>query len=112
MMLHAAGVAASAARRYELVVRLLVEPKSEDSTGHPGRLAEVLSVSDVIQDGDKRLYAFLEPLIRGQLGRGAAYPDDWDRWQLLVSVAMTDARGQGRAIGGGCSYPTSASGDC
>jgi len=99
MLLHAAGVAAVGAGRQDVVARLLIEPTTENVfDGQVGPLAEILSPSDVfgVSSGDKHLQAYLQPIIEGRLARGSAYYDDWDRWQMLVAIAVMDARRQDR----------------
>jgi hypothetical protein len=98
---YAAGVAACGAGRDDLVAALLTRPHTDDTRGIRGRLLEVLDTSDVLDgtQAGKRLHGYLRPIVAEHLGRGAAYADDWDRWQLLVTVAMMDARRSNRPIG-------------
>ena len=94
LVAFAAGVAACARQRDDLVTALVNIPRCETFSGLPGPLLQVLDVSEVIgmPDSGKRVHEYLKPIIADQLGRGAAYFDDWDRWQVLVAIAMVDAR--------------------
>jgi hypothetical protein len=95
LLTHAAGAAAAAAGRDELVAHL--------ATGHrvqwqgDVRTAACLFVPDVIwaddADPELRLFERLRPLLQDELALGAAaYTEAWERWALLCYLERYRAR--------------------
>jgi len=93
-LLYAAGVAAAAAARWSLVVRLLTEPTTVDNDRVSRRaVGDVLSPGHVLSThrASRHLHIVLGPLFTGHLALGdAVYIDAWERFEYLRLVSSLD----------------------
>ncbi|MGY1608474.1 SIR2 family protein [Geodermatophilus sp. SYSU D00700] len=95
LLTHAAGIAAAAAGRDELIARLLtgqaIQWQGEVRTAGAVLTPAVLWAHD--RDPDLRLREHLRPLLQDHLAVGAAtYADAWDRWALLCYLERRRTR--------------------
>ncbi|GAA1673387.1 SIR2 family protein [Fodinicola feengrottensis] len=94
MMLYAAGVAATAAERWPLVVRLLREPTTVDPrTGKLRKVGHILGPQETMSHAtaSRRLHNSLLPIFTSHLALGTtAYADHWERFEYLRLVSKTD----------------------
>lgn len=94
-VLYAAGTAASAADRWQLVAQLLTEPATTDSSGRRVPVALFLSPRYVMSTGgaSRRLHNLLRPLLVEHLSLGsAAFIDAWEHFEYLRLVGAADNR--------------------
>jgi hypothetical protein len=92
-MLYAAGTAASAASRWQLVARLLTDPTTTDNSGNRIPIAEFLSPSYVLPtaQASRRVHNLLRPLFVEHLSLGnAAFTDAWERFEYLRLLSAVD----------------------
>ena len=94
-LLYAAGVAAAAAARWDLVVKLLTEPTTPDEDRVSRRpVAYVLSPGRALPmdpRASRRLHMVLRPLFIGYLALGeVVYVDAWERFEYLRLVSSRD----------------------
>jgi YD repeat-containing protein len=93
-VMHAAGVAAAAAERWDVVGRLLTEPRTETHTG--GELLPVplaLPPDEVgLPGGAEQINRILWPLCVEHLGLDtASFVDGWERFEYLHHLLWVDA---------------------
>lgn len=110
LVTYAAGVGATAAERWDLVRRLLREPRTESNTG--GELLPValaLRPDDLgLPGGAAQINDILWPLITENLGLdGASFVDAWERFEYLHHLVWADAglRNAPGIYGGGLGWP-------
>jgi hypothetical protein len=103
MLVYAAGVAALGAERYDLVGRLLTEPRTTDlRTGKLALIADLLDPELTLSRRSRHLFEWLRPVIAGHLGLGGAYDDAWQRFEYLRWVSGTATRlAQQRGVSSG-----------
>lgn len=93
VLAYAAGAAAVAAQRWDLVLRLLTEPTLEDATGsRRGTLVAILNAEECgIAGASRRLCAFVAGVLHRHVGLGVgAAVDAWERFEYLCALtAMT-----------------------
>ena len=112
LMLYAAGVAAVAAERWDLVGRLLAEPRTKDENGNAVKAAAFLSPNNVLggRNASARLYRYLEAIFTQHLTLGtAAYTQAWERFEYLRVIGQLEYRTGPdrphlRAVGGRDAY--------
>ena len=92
MIAYAAGVSAVARGRYDLVVRLFVEPTCEDHTGsRRDRVLGILS-PEVIGRPSRYLHDLLRPILVDLLALGQdRYLTAWERWEHLHQLYRSGA---------------------
>ncbi len=96
-VLWAGGVAATAARRYETVARLLTEPKSVPTYSTtlqvmPAAVSLTPEVLHISQDA-QWFFRLLRRAFVERLGIGRdAYVAAWEKWQIIVRSAASDLR--------------------
>jgi hypothetical protein len=95
LLIHAAGIAAAAAGRDELVARLIAGQRIQWQG--EVRSAGALLVPNVLwahdSDPELRLREHLRPLLQDHLALGAAtYAEAWERWALLCYLERRRAR--------------------
>jgi hypothetical protein len=96
-VLWAGGVAATAARRYETVARLLTEPKSVPAYSSTLQVmpAAVSLTPEVLHIGQDSRWVFrlLRRAFVERLGIGLdAYIAAWEKWQIIVRSGANDLR--------------------
>jgi hypothetical protein len=96
-VMWAGGVAATAARRYETVARLLTEPKSVPAFSTTLQLvpAGVSLLPDVLHIGQDARWVFrlLRRTIAEHVGIGLeSYVAAWEKWQLILLAGARDFR--------------------
>ncbi len=94
LVMYAAGVAAAAAERWDVVGRLLTEPRTETHTG--GELLPVplaLPPDEVgLPGGAEQINRILWPLCVEHLGLDtASFVDGWERFEYLHHLVWADA---------------------
>ena len=93
VLCYAAGTAAVAAERWDLVLRLLTKPTVEDTTGsRRGSLVTILTPESCgVAGGSARLCRFVGGFMHRWLGLGAGLAvDAWERFEYLCMLtAMT-----------------------
>lgn len=95
VLLYAAGIAATAAGRDELLVRVLTEPVSHDDRDDQVPVARELHPGRVLPftRAHRWLHEYLRPLLEGHLGLGTtAYLDASERFEYLRLVQDTFER--------------------
>ena len=93
--MYAAGVAATASGRFDLVRRLLVEPTTLDNTGKTVRVSSDLTYSKVIyvSRSGKYLFDYLQPTFVDHLALGyEAFQESWERFEFLRVLEDAYAR--------------------
>src|ERR1035438_4037244 len=96
-VMWAGGVAATAARRYETVARLLTEPKSVPAYSTTLQLvpAGVSLLPDVLHIGPDSQWVFrlLRRAIAEHVGIGLeSYLSAWEKWLLILLAVARDFR--------------------
>jgi len=106
LILHAAGTAATAAGRWDLVARLLTEPQVIDP--YTGKMVAVADRVDPdsalgVKLATRWLFGALAPACRDHLGLGdVGFLEAWERFQYIDLVAASVRRlrdGSGRGVG-------------
>ena len=90
VLTYAAGAAAVAAQRWDLVLRLLTEPTVEDGSGsRRGTLVTVLNAEECgfVGGSSRRLGAFVAGILHRHVGLGVgAAIDAWERFEYLAAL--------------------------
>lgn len=95
MILYAAGVAAVAAGRWPLLVRLLTEPRTLGRGDEMQRVSQLLPPEFTLgtTTASRRLHEQLFPLCTEHLTLGtSAYTDAWERFEYLRLISVSDSR--------------------
>lgn len=95
MIAYAAGVGAVAHTRYDLVIRLFVEPTCEDHQG--SRRDQVLRILDPdvlgVRHPSRYLHELLRPMLADLLALGEdRYVTAWERWEYLHQLYRYDGQ--------------------
>jgi hypothetical protein len=92
MLLYVAGVAATAAERWNLVASLLHGPTTLDPyRGETRKVSQILGPQETMGRLSRHLYMYLRPIFIDHLALGTgAYEDYWERFEYLRLVARTD----------------------
>lgn len=88
-LFYAAGVAATGARRYDLLTRLLTLKARRPFGGPDYLLGEALRADGELEGVKPRQYDVLQPLLRETLSTAAASAEDfWQQFEILRNAAI------------------------
>ncbi|WP_457255150.1 SIR2 family protein [Pedococcus sp. P5_B7] len=102
LLTYAAGVAATAAQRWDLVTLLLTGPRTLDWQGEEVPVAQFLGPDHTLNKPPKYLYAYLRPLLADHVGLGNAFEEGCQRFEylrLVAAAARAKATSRGFSLG-------------